>query len=127
MEKKNFFVAPQITNGLGAHQGQENVIVLLALILVHGGHFVRQSHQRIIATTFLQHVADEMLLAVIRGQDGDGLGGVAQQTHVHKGSHHVLRLRQVLQNKRAKLNFNQSIDRSIIHSLTRSINHSLNH
>lgn len=78
-------------------------VVLLALVLVHGGEGAREAKQAMPCAAVLQHVADEGALARVRGQDGDAGGRVAEQTHVHEQRHGVLGLAQVLHKVRRRL------------------------
>ena len=75
---------------LGAHERQDDEIVLLTLVLVHGGDLVRLRHPFGVGASFAQNVSDEMLLAVVRRQYGDLLARVADQTHVHVDRHRIL-------------------------------------
>lgn len=62
------------------------------------------SNEGVVCTALLDDVADEMLLAIVGGQDGDALRRVANETHVHEESHHVLRFCQVLHTQCCSLN-----------------------
>ena len=54
------------------------------------------SDEGVVRTALLDDIADEMLLAIVGGQDGDALRGVAHEAHVHEEGHHVLCFSQVL-------------------------------
>jgi len=72
------------------------VVVLLALVLIHGGDLVRPTDERIVATAGVNHVADEMLLTVVSGQYRDFGRGIAHQTHVRVDCYNILGLSKIL-------------------------------
>eukprot|EP00053_Salpingoeca_punica_P019720 m.201633 g.201633 ORF g.201633 m.201633 type:complete len:552 (-) comp17708_c0_seq2:3265-4920(-) len=80
-----------------ADEGEEDVVVLRALVLVDRLDLGREAEERVAAAAGLHNVAQQSLLAVVCGQQGDALGRVAEQAHVHVGRHHVLGLAQVLE------------------------------
>jgi len=57
---------------------------------------VWSANEGVLGTPLLDDVPDQVFLAVVGGQYGDLLRRVAQQSHVHKHGHHVLRLTQIL-------------------------------
>ena len=61
------------------------------------------SDEGVVCTALLDDVADEMLLPVVGGQDGDALRRVADEAHVHEEGHHVLRFSQVLHTQQCSL------------------------
>lgn len=61
---------PQVTHGFGSDERKEDVVVLLTLVLIHCGHFVRSSNQRIPRASCVDDIADEMLLTVVGCEDG---------------------------------------------------------
>ena len=61
------------------------------------------SDEGVVCTALLDDVTDEMLLAVVGGQDGDALRGVADEAHVHEEGHHILRFSQVLYTQQWRL------------------------
>ena len=73
-----------------------DVVVLLALVLGHRGNLVRHSDYWIVGAASRADVAKQRLLPVVGGEDGDLVGGVADEAHVHVHGHHVLGFGQVL-------------------------------
>ena len=110
-------------HGLGAHQRQQNVLVLLSLEAIHRGDVGRVAKEWVWATPLQQvdgtggpqqgtgrdlvlsapyllyDVTDEVLLAIVCGQNGDVLGRIATEAHVLIHRHHILGLPKVLRNK----------------------------
>lgn len=48
------------------------------------------------AAALVDDVSDQVLLAVVGGQDADAVGRVTQQAHVHVEGHRILGLCQIL-------------------------------
>jgi hypothetical protein len=86
-----------MADGACAYEREEDVVVLLALEAIHGRHLVRHADEGIPHAAPLQHVSDQVLLPVVRGEDGDLVRRVAHQPHVHEHRHCVLSLSKVLQ------------------------------
>jgi hypothetical protein len=66
----------QMADIVGAHEREEDVVVLLALVLVHGGDFVRQADERVVGAAGAANVAQQRFLTVVGGQNGDLAGGI---------------------------------------------------
>ena len=49
----------QVTNVVGPHEGEEDVIILLALVLVHSGNLVRHPYQRVVGTAGVTNIFDQ--------------------------------------------------------------------
>jgi len=79
------------------------------LILVNSVDLARSAHQRIICATSIHDVPDQVLLAIISSKDRDLFGRVAQETHVHKDSHNVLGLGQVLIEVRVRFRLSNAL------------------
>lgn len=82
----------QMAHVFGAHQRQYDEVVLLALVFVDRGYLVRLTDPVRVGAAFAQHVANQMLLAIVRAQYGDLVPRVADQTHVHVNGHRILGL-----------------------------------
>ena len=67
----------QVADIVGAHQGEEDVVVLLALVLVHGGNLVGQADERVVGAARAANVAQQRLLTVVGRQDGNLVRGIA--------------------------------------------------
>ena len=67
----------------GANQREDDEVVLLTLVLVHGGDFVWLAHPVRVGRAFAKYVSDQVLLAVVGSEDRDLLARVAKQPHVH--------------------------------------------
>ena len=91
-----------MSDRFGSNEREENVIVLLALVFVHGGDFRREAEQRILRTAFVQHVSNEKFLSVVSGQDGNGRGRITQQTHVHVHGDDVFGFSEILNEVRRR-------------------------
>ena len=59
-------------------------------------YLLRQAKDRVLGTALGQDISDEVLLAVVSGEDGDLVWRVALETHVHEDGHCILRLGQIL-------------------------------
>ena len=92
-----------MTDVARAHQGQNDVVVLLALVLVHRRDLVRSADERVGGTALLDHVRQQVLLAVVRRENADALGRIAKQAHVHEQRDAVLGFAQILQNSGEQL------------------------
>ncbi len=92
-----------MTDVLCLHKRQENVVVLLALELVDCGDLFGVADERVVGASLAQHVSDEVLLAVVGGQDRDLLARIADQAHVHEECNDVLGLGKVLVEVRLRL------------------------
>ena len=57
---------------------------------------LREPEDRVPGTPLGQHVSDEVLLAVVGGENGDLVRRIALQPHEHEEGHSILRLPQVL-------------------------------
>jgi len=79
-----------MTDVLCLDKRQENVVVLLALELVDCGDLFGVADERVVGASFAQYVSDEVLLAVVGGQDRDLLARVADKAHVHEEGNDVL-------------------------------------
>lgn len=69
-------------------------------VLVHRSDPPRLPEEVVVRAPLLHHVLDQLALPVVRRQDGDLGGRVAQQPHVLVGGHDVLRLPEVLVEER---------------------------
>lgn len=67
---------PEEANRACPHEGEQNVVVLRALVLVHSLHLGGSAKQRVATATGGDDVIDESLLAVVGGQDGNLAGRV---------------------------------------------------
>ena len=67
----------EVTHVVGLDQRQEDVVVLLALVLVHGGDLVGQADERIVRASRAANVAQQRLLSVVGRQNGDFVSGIA--------------------------------------------------
>mmetsp|Transcript_144 Transcript_144/g.310 ORF Transcript_144/g.310 Transcript_144/m.310 type:complete len:1317 (+) Transcript_144:450-4400(+) len=85
-----------MANMIRPHQRHDDVVVLLTLEAVGRGDLVRLAEERVPGAALPHDVADQRLLPVVGGQDGDLVGGVAQQPHVHEEGNAVLSLPEVL-------------------------------
>ncbi len=85
-----------------ADEREQDVVVLLALVLVDGGDARGEPEERVGGAAGGEHVPDEVLLPVVGGEDGDALRGVAEEAHVLEARHHVLSLAEVLVEERAR-------------------------
>lgn len=47
------------------------------------------TNQRVVRTTNINNIANQMLLPVVRSQDGYLMSWIANQSHVHVNSHAV--------------------------------------
>ena len=63
---------------------------------IHGGDPRRFAEQRVLLAPAPNNVAYQVLLAVVRRDDRDLFGRVADEAHVHVNLHEVLRLAEVL-------------------------------
>lgn len=59
-------------------------------------YLVRLPKEWISSTALVNDVSDEVFLSIVGGKNTDAVRGVAQETHVHKEGHAVLRLSQIL-------------------------------
>eukprot|EP00955_Chlamydomonas_euryale_P010191 109336-Chlamydomonas_euryale.AAC.1 len=66
-------------------------------------HLLRPPQRRVVSAATLDDVSDEVLLPVVRGQDGDLGRWIPQQAHETKHADHILRLAQVLVKVRGRL------------------------
>mmetsp|Transcript_1856 Transcript_1856/g.3796 ORF Transcript_1856/g.3796 Transcript_1856/m.3796 type:complete len:388 (-) Transcript_1856:774-1937(-) len=82
---------------LGAHEREQDVVVLLPLVLVHRRDLVRHPQRRVRRTPLRRHVVEQCHLAVVGGEEGDLVGGVADEAHVHVHGDDVLGLGKVLE------------------------------
>lgn len=57
---------------------------------------MRSADERVAGTADVDDVTDQVLLSVVRGQDGDLLRRIAEQPHVHEHRNTILCFRQVL-------------------------------
>jgi len=64
---------------------------------------VWSADEGVLGTPLLDDIPDQVFLAVVGGQYGDLVRRVAQQSHVHKHGHHILRLTQILYNTERKV------------------------
>lgn len=85
------------------HEAEQDVVVLLPLEAVHRRHLARPPEQRVVRAPPLDDVTDEVLLAVVRAEDGDLVRGVAQHAHVLVTADDVFGLAQVLEEVRVGL------------------------
>ena len=65
-------------------------------VCVFASYLVGLAEEGVPGAALVDHISDEMLLAVVGGEDADAVGRVTQDPHVHEERHRVLRLRQVL-------------------------------
>ena len=77
----------------------------MTLEFVDSGDFMRLFEKGAPSTLLLDDVPDEMLLAVVSGQDRDLFWVVALKAHEHISGDHVLCLGQVLVEMSARLYF----------------------
>mmetsp|Transcript_48152 Transcript_48152/g.154234 ORF Transcript_48152/g.154234 Transcript_48152/m.154234 type:complete len:218 (-) Transcript_48152:4164-4817(-) len=94
---------PEMANMIRPHERDNDEVVLLTLEPVHSGDLARLTEERIPSTPLANDITDERLLAVVRRQDGDLVGWVAEQTHVHEERHAVFGLAQILIEVRCRL------------------------
>lgn len=59
-------------------------------------YLVRSADERIAGTADVDYVTDQVLLSIVRGQDGDLLRGIAEQSHVHEHRNTILCFCQIL-------------------------------
>ena len=59
-------------------------------------HLLGETKDGVVGTSLVEHISQEVLLTVVRGEDGNALRRVALETHVHKQSNSILCLGQVL-------------------------------
>ena len=72
------------------------IISLPYLVAVHRRDVRREAKARVGAALGLEDVAQQVLLAAVGREDGDGLGRVPQQPHVLEDADDVLGLGEVL-------------------------------
>mmetsp|Transcript_44669 Transcript_44669/g.74423 ORF Transcript_44669/g.74423 Transcript_44669/m.74423 type:complete len:207 (+) Transcript_44669:397-1017(+) len=99
-----------MTNSLGPHKRQQDVIVLLALVAIDGGDTVGVAKERVGGATGLEDVTDEVFLAVVGREDRDGLARIAQQTHKLVNQNHILSLGHVLEKVGSRLAFSLAME-----------------
>lgn len=75
---------------------------LASQLSFQSAHLVGLAEERVGATALVDDVPDQVLLAVVGGQDADAVGRVAQQAHVHVEGHRILGLGQILSRTREK-------------------------
>lgn len=68
----------------------------ISLLSFPPSYLVGLAEERVGAAALVDDVSDQVLLAVVGGQDADAVGRVAQQAHVHVKGHTILGLRQIL-------------------------------
>ena len=100
----------QVADVVGPHKGEEDEVILLALILVHSGNLVGHPYQRVVGTACITHILDQCFLPIISGEDGNLVSFVAHQPHVHVDMHDILSLCQVLIEERAGLAFSHPVE-----------------
>lgn len=93
---------PQMTDRRCAHQGQDYIVVLLALVPIHRRHRAGPDRRKGCActTTLGQHVLQKALLTVVRSQDGYLLRWIPNQHHILKQRHRILGFTEILVEKR---------------------------
>jgi len=101
---------PQVADIVCPDKREEDVVVLLALVLVHSSNLVRHSYQGVPGTPSDTHVLQQRLLTVVGGEDGDLVGGVAEQSHEHVDCNNVLSLSEVLVEERTGLTLSNTIE-----------------
>ncbi len=74
-----------------AHVHVHNYTKWLYLVSIHSGDLMRLAKHGM-RTSLRYHIAQQILLAVVGGENGDLLSGIAQQTHVLIDRHNVLGL-----------------------------------
>mmetsp|Transcript_13939 Transcript_13939/g.31586 ORF Transcript_13939/g.31586 Transcript_13939/m.31586 type:complete len:271 (-) Transcript_13939:13-825(-) len=86
----------KVADVVGPNERDDDEVVLLTLEPVDRGNLVRLAEQWVPSAALPNDVADQRLLPVVRGQDGDLGSWVSHQPHVHEEGHAVLCLAQVL-------------------------------
>ena len=80
------------------------------LVLVDRVDLAGPANERVVGATSVDHVADQMFLPVVRCQDGDLFGWIAQQSHVHEHGHNIFGLGQILEKVRVGLGFPDALE-----------------
>mmetsp|Transcript_24880 Transcript_24880/g.56748 ORF Transcript_24880/g.56748 Transcript_24880/m.56748 type:complete len:356 (-) Transcript_24880:336-1403(-) len=89
---------PQVSHRPGPHEGQDDDVVLLPLVLVDRRHGPRgdAGEGRVLSAPLGEDVVEQLPLAVVGCQDGYFLGGISDEDEVLKERHTVLGLAEVL-------------------------------
>src|SRR6218665_2957857 len=91
--------------GLGPHQREKDIVVLLALELVNSCDLVRQTNERIVGTSLLGNIPNEMLLPIVGGENSDTLSRIANQSHIHISANNEFGFGQILVEVSDRLGF----------------------
>ena len=86
----------KVPDVLSTDKGKKNVVILGTLVLVNRLHGLGEAVAGITATSHLEDVTQQGLLAVVGSKDGDAARGVPQKAHIHVGCDDILGLSQVL-------------------------------
>ena len=78
------------------YQRQDDIVVLLPLVPIHGLHRGREAKHGVGGAALPQDIADQALLPVVGGEDGDLFRWVPAEAQVHVEGGGVLGLAQVL-------------------------------
>ena len=71
-------------------------VVLLSLVFVHRRYYLGKTKESVALTPVVQNVFDERPLTSIRGQYGNLMRWIAEESHVHEQCHRIFGLAQVL-------------------------------
>ena len=90
---------------LRADEREEHIVILGTLIFVNRLYNLGEAVEGIVATSRLEDVAQQGLLAVVGSEDGDAVRRIPQKAHVHISCNDILSLSQVLKVVRCRTVF----------------------
>lgn len=73
---------------------------LVQWLIYFQSHLVWPSNQRIVATSLINDITDQVFLSIIRCQDTYPVCRITKQAHIHENCHNILRLTKILKFKR---------------------------
>mmetsp|Transcript_29900 Transcript_29900/g.103322 ORF Transcript_29900/g.103322 Transcript_29900/m.103322 type:complete len:313 (+) Transcript_29900:696-1634(+) len=106
-----------VPHGLCAHEREEDVVVLLALVFVHGCDLAGHAVARVVLAPLRKHIPQKVLLAVIRCQHANARGRVAEEAHVHVRRDYELGFSEVLVKVRRWRRFPSALKVLDVHQL----------
>ena len=95
---------------LRADKREEHIIILGTLVFVNRLYNLGEAVEGIVATSRLEDVAQQGLLAVVGSEDGDAVRRIPQKAHVHISCNDILSLSQVLKVVRRRTVFASALE-----------------